>query len=286
VLRSYDNRFRLTDRSSEIYLSPKTLDIVGEVMTILKLPEEGEADDRLVANPPAYLNHSFWDKSNGRTLLVIATPYRPGGHVAERPKAFLPIIDQLEKLHENGFVHGDIRAFNTVFGKSKTPEQPSESKNETMEQLSVPDPKGWLIDFDFGGKLETTRYPKGYRTELVDGDRLVEEDESIILKWHDWYALGRLIFEVHKLVLTALGPEEKNARTVEISGMNDVWLELKKDPEPEEIAELRRFLCSLDDAGVTVDPNRKFQVVLKKLNTAAVGCTIATKRGATGSPPK
>jgi len=112
-------------------------------------------------------------------LKIIATPYRKGGHVAKTPKAFLPIIAQLEELHDKDFVHGDIRAFNTVFG-----ENPDE---------------GWLIDFDFGGKAEETRYPKGYRTVLVDGTRYGESEEYI-MKWHDWYALTRLIFHVHELV--------------------------------------------------------------------------------------
>jgi RIO-like serine/threonine protein kinase len=71
---------------------------------------------------------------------VIATPCRRGGHVAKKPKAFLPIIDQLEKLHKMDFVHGDIRAFNTVFGEQED--------------------QGWLVNFDFGGEPGIRRYPK------------------------------------------------------------------------------------------------------------------------------
>ena len=109
-----------------------------------------------------------------RTLEIIATPYRKGRHEAKSPKAFLPIIAQLEELHEKGFVHGDIRAFNTVFGESEE--------------------EGWLIDFDFGGRAGKTVYPKGYRDALVDGHRLGESEKEIT-KWHDWHALTQLCLQ-------------------------------------------------------------------------------------------
>jgi hypothetical protein len=85
--------------------------------------------------------HPLW-WSEGK-LLVIAAPYREGRHCAQTPAEFEPIISELEKLHKAGFVHGDIRGFNTVF-------------------TDVPG-HGWLIDFDFGGKEDeaTTVYPEG-----------------------------------------------------------------------------------------------------------------------------
>jgi hypothetical protein len=156
-------------------------------------------------------------------LLVIATPYRPGCHVAKKPKAFLPIIDQLEKLNEKGFVHGDIRAFNTVFGEQED--------------------HGWLIDFDFGGKLGTgTRYPKGYRNRLDDGDRIGdEENQSDILKWHDWYALCRLFFEVHMFKPPDGLDEEHVSLGWRITRMANASRELTTDPTLEEITELKKI---------------------------------------------
>jgi RIO-like serine/threonine protein kinase len=81
--------------------------------------------------------------------MVSAAPYREGRHYATTPGQFVPIIEALEKLHRDGFVHGDIRGFNTVF---------SDVKGE-----------GWLIDFDFGEKegKETTVYPRGYNKLLI-----------------------------------------------------------------------------------------------------------------------
>ena len=51
-------------------------------------------------------------------LLIISTPFREGYHFAQRPTDFIPIIEHLEHLHNEGFVHGDIRAFNMVMGEN------------------------------------------------------------------------------------------------------------------------------------------------------------------------
>ena len=130
----------------------------------------------------------FWNASRTRSLQVIVTPYRDGHHYAKQPDAFIPVINQLEQLHKKGFVHGDIRGFNTVF----------KDKNQ-----------GYLIDFDFGGKLGEKYYPEGYRTALDDGIRCMDEGDNQlpsvdtenkgkpIHPWHDWYALGRLFAPAH-----------------------------------------------------------------------------------------
>jgi hypothetical protein len=106
VLRSYDSRVRKTNRSAEVYLSQECKKIIGETVVLLKLPEEDAAaesnKDAVVAaeSKKCHINDKFWIKSKEHTLLIIAAPYRPGGHVAKRPEAFLPIISQLETLHE------------------------------------------------------------------------------------------------------------------------------------------------------------------------------------------
>eukprot|EP00980_Cylindrotheca_fusiformis_P008503 scaffold1805_cov104-Cylindrotheca_fusiformis.AAC.10 len=83
----------------------------------------------------------FWFNPTNHALLTIAVPYRHGDHVAQRPKRFVPIINQLQELHHNkGYVHGE------------------QDSNE-----------GWLIDLDFGGKSGSTFYPKGYRDTLREG---------------------------------------------------------------------------------------------------------------------
>ena len=126
-------------------MSKECTTILGDVADVTKvilnlqvtfLDSVGDATDKL------------WNAvANTRSLQVIVTPYRPGTHVAKKPTSFLPIIDDLKSLHDEGFVHGDIRGFNTVFDENS----------------------GCLIDFDFGGKEGKAEYPKGYRQALLDG---------------------------------------------------------------------------------------------------------------------
>ena len=42
-----------------------------------------------------------------------------GLHHARRQTDFLPIVDQVQFLHRQGFVHGDIRAYSTVFNSDE-----------------------------------------------------------------------------------------------------------------------------------------------------------------------
>jgi hypothetical protein len=266
VLRSYDNRVRITDRSSEVYLGCNKSEIVGgQVEIVVPFPEiVGGAAPETVENPSAdsddddATNDWFWKDSKKKTIQIIATPYRPGQHFATSPKAFVPIIDQLQSLHENGFVHGDIRAFNTVFG------------NESNEQ-------GCLVDFDFGGRKGERRYPEGYRGFLADGSRIGEGGE-VILEWHDWFALGTLIFTIHCFQPPDGAGDGLLSYVYKIIRF---WSNLATAPTQEEIRDLKTLLSLLEEERWTVEPHLPFRQALNK--SAASG---ATNVKATGSPPK
>ncbi|KAG7357994.1 hypothetical protein IV203_014581 [Nitzschia inconspicua] len=174
VLRCYDNRTWKTDRNPEVYLSG----VVGDVEVIFGDTNFG--NHYVDATEPPNQFEQLWNGSS-QDLLVIAVPYRHGRHYAKSPAEFLPIVDQLQALHRAGFVHGDIRGYNTVFKDDK---------------------EGWLIDFDFGGKINMQTYPKGYNRNLDDGRRLGYEGD-IITKYHDWFALGKLMFSIHYLPFNA-----------------------------------------------------------------------------------
>lgn len=252
MLRSYDSRFRPTNRSPEIYLSPECHDIVGgEPREVAKFPEDFDTaafnDNR--GDNGGSCDDSFWSsKSQGRGLLIIATPYRVGGHVAKSAKVFLPVIAQLELLHRKGFVHGDIRAFNTVFGEQ--------------------DDEGWLIDFDFGGQIGATYYPDGYRRNLDDGTRIGCE-KAIIEKWHDWYALGKLIFTVHNINLP-IGFSEQHE--LKLGRMERFWgiKGISMEPSESEKEELKSFLREIDEQGWQVTPSPAFQAALKDTSTGPI----------------
>ena len=193
--------------------------------------------------------HDLWENSG--KLLVIETPFREGRHFAKTPVDFLPIIDELEALHKQGFVHGDIRGFNTVFS-------------------SVPN-KGWLIDFDFGGfkHLETTVYPEGYKANLNDGSRMGSGGKKIT-EWHDFYALAQLLFLFHDFVEPAGSTDATNS-SLQLKHFlaREKWENTKEELLIENemanmITSLKELLVDLNEAGWTFSPSIKFQEDLDK----------------------
>jgi serine/threonine protein kinase len=149
--------------------------------------------------------------------LVISIPYLDGKHVATRPKAFIPIIDHLVALHNDGFVHGDIRACNTVLNYSDT------DNNK--------DPEGWLIDFDFGGRKTKAKYLDGYNAYLSDGLRYSGKKGAEIETWHDWYALGRLIFLIHRFNRPQYATSEEGVLYMR---MYNFWSRINKNPTKDD----------------------------------------------------
>ena len=200
-----------------------------------------------------YGGNCFWTQSPEKQLLVISTPFRKGSHVAQRPRDFLPIIDHLEKLHKAGYVHGDIRAHNTVFSEGGT---------------------GFLIDFDNSGKAGEAVYPKGYNPLLLDGYRVGREGEKIKV-WEDWYALGRLFFDVHEIEPPSedVGPWWKrlpmgfgngNDLRSDFSKCKEYWLKVRGDVGQDKVAELKALLKQLDEKNCTINPSINFKKCLKE----------------------
>jgi hypothetical protein len=250
VLRSYDTRFRATQRRSDIYVNDPLE--TSEYKHLFPPTEQPKAAD----HPSS--EHWLW-RFEGK-LLVIVAPYREGRHFAKKPGEFVPIISELEKLHKAGYVHGDIRGFNTVFTDVKD--------------------QGWLIDFDFGGKEEESPvYPKGYKPSLRDGERL-GSGEKPIAKWHDWWSLGRLIFGKHILDYPA-GADTMPELFMRSSRAQLSWMKLENQPPPNMIEELKRLFRDLDKNGWTVKPSPNFQEAICENNMEPA----ATDPAATGSPP-
>jgi len=193
-------------------------------------------------------------------LQVIAVPYKEGSHVPSKWADFIPIIEQLQELHKLGYVHGDIRGFNVVFA----------------------DDKGGLIDFDFSGKpKDKKKYPPGYRRSLDDGIRKGDGDvtsrHNKLQFWHDWYALGHLIFR--SFIIKS--PSNEASQTFNLWERMIEWTAISKPPSQQQINELIDLLRNLDRAGLSVEPNSDFQDDLDAMNKS-----IVTKKGATGSPLK
>jgi hypothetical protein len=138
-----------------------------------------------------------WMWSFVGVMVVISIPFVDGRHFALAIEDFIPVIKFLQKMHAAGYVHGDIRCFNIVFGKC-------------------------LIDFDFGGKARAVTYPDGYVKELRDGYRIGKEGHKIT-PWHDWFALIKAMFEFHRLkpLRIALDQPDSGALALRILNMQD-----------------------------------------------------------------
>jgi hypothetical protein len=146
-------------------------------------------------------------------------------------------------LHQRGFVHGDIRGFNTVF-----------SDDEGSSRL---------IDFDFGGDTARTtiKYPEGYRPALEDGGRVGTGGQEIE-KWHDWYALAYLLFILHRLVYPAGVDRLLKDEFDEASNNLQLALLYGESPTDAMIEELKSIRTKLTDAGVTCVLLRRFKQAL------------------------
>jgi hypothetical protein len=255
VLRSYDSRFRKTERSPVIYRDEKCEDIVGgPVEVVLESPAERskEKEDRGV-DPP-------WTNTCAIQLQIIAFPYKEGNHYASKPTDFIPIIEQLIKLHKLGYVHGDIRGYNVVFGD-----------------------KSGLIDFDFGGIAGIGTYPQGYRQDLRDGCRLGNGDaaraDHILEAFQDWFAFGKLMFSVHdwKAPLYSTLDADSRLRFFETSSK---WNKLESQPLSDDLEILKDDLRFFDKHW-TVRPTTIFAEELALFKSQE---RMDTYGGATGSP--
>jgi len=202
LYRAYDTRIHGTERSWALYLSSDKENAIndeeGEVsqqrLSTVGFhwypkngdeqsdPPEGESTQIVFGDTAPKTSEIdcadryewLWGEK-GR-LLIISIPYREGSHQETKVSDFCPIHDHLSYLHNFNMVHGDLRAFNIVFGTS-----------EGM---------GWLINLDFGGSVGQACYPKNYKTVLKDGDRL-GEPTMLIKRFHDYWALWNIMSSVH-----------------------------------------------------------------------------------------
>jgi hypothetical protein len=124
------------------------------------------------------LRSNAWLWKMWGSLLVVATKYHKGRHWTKSFSECIGVVRALERLHKAGFVHGDIRAFNIIFGA------------------------GELIDVDFGGRVNlndgTPKYPTGYKRVLPDGRRLGKPGNSISMR-DDWCALMDVMTLFHEI---------------------------------------------------------------------------------------
>jgi hypothetical protein len=268
VLRSYDNRVDFTERRPTIYLEW----LKDTTQVVCEFPD---------CDKPLPFGHDqngsqkmTWLWSFGGQLQIISTPYHKGCHWAEVFGEFLPIAKQLRELHNAGYVHGDIRCFNTVFPEPST-------KREGIVSNA-----GYLIDFDNGGKVDersSPRFPVGYQESLADGFRRGKSGQ-VITKLHDWQALQKIIFRLHPVPLDAPRGFFIAAATFDASIFRDGQSEADT---AKDIDSLVNFLVEFQDCEVKLDREFAFHLNRNGLDRENFG--IGMRQGtttATGSLQK
>ena len=227
-------------------------------------------------------------------LLIISTQYHEGVHYAARPKHFIPIINRLQQLHRQNFVHGDIRSYNLVL---KYEAVSSESDHETIDTRSDTNNNvcaGWLIDFDFGGELGSVRYPKGYKSFLVDGDRPGKEGDEITIM-DDWKSLIGLILLAYDFVEIEGNEctlEQQSYSIGKKRGALQKYRATKADGNDPcssdfntPVQLLREYITITTDI-YNVKPRPAFESDLKMCGLILATDKRKASKAATGSPPK
>lgn len=198
-------------------------------------------------------------------ICVLSVPFREGTHVATKLSQFVPILDHLLHLHNHGMVHGDIRAYNMIFG---------------CDQQS----KSWLIDLDFGGKHGNVSYPLGYRSLLPDGTRVVPNGKRPpIEKSHDYLALWNVMNGAYLIWQDGASEEFKNQKYYwEKFFAGYVYGKDGKEKPLDalDVAEFRKFVGTED---VRVTPKGPFHNELKRRRQSGNNNDTPDKIVATGS---
>ena len=219
-------------------------------------------------------------------LRVIATPYHKGKHYATHPKQLVPIVKYLENLHNSGYVHGDIRAYNMVLKY--------ENSDNTINRDN---PEGWLIDFDFGGLVKdgNPKYPSGYTHSLDDGFRRGEPGKPITFD-HDWFALGKMIFEkCYILTQPKIVNYDDYFQLQQIVKIQQILRTFTEDNNKKSTLEggtAAKFLCNFleeaDNIGFTLTLVSSFETSLRNCHLFHEQTINLNKdsKGATGSPEK
>jgi serine/threonine protein kinase len=180
----------------------------------------------------------FWEFRG--QLMILSSPHLVGKHFATSVSQLLGVVEHLEQLHNKGYVHGDIRAYNIVFIEEDV-------KNGIK-------PNGFLIDFDLGGKVgeESTKYPEGFTPTLNDGRRPVEGG-SQITKQDDWHSLLYVLFFLHKVkppIRTHGRPRSVQTRLQDAELFEDLSrfgsdFAFRNDPSSRDIEDLKQFLTKI-----------------------------------------
>jgi serine/threonine protein kinase len=246
-----------TSRSPALYVGKGSAHHQLNAKTILHLKQTD--DNASILNFGALQNISWYQIASTMAehlfderaqFQVIAVPFHKGHHVCTSPAQALTLLEDLERLHEDGCVHGDIRALNCVFD----------------------DDGSRLIDFDFGCGDGEAKSPKNYQILLDDGTRVrFAKGGTPIHKWHDVFALASLLLDKHRV-------SDADDLCRECDGMYEKCGHEEKEKKSKHLlASLKKALV-LD--GCRIEP----RAGLKECVEEAASSTKGTLPGHEGTP--
>lgn len=157
-----------------------------------------------------YVWASAWPIPHSHPLRLSQYPKISGGHAPSNGGHVTDSVKQLAHIHGQGgtfaiplsavgpgqftdatlfrpgWVHGDLRLFNTLFLANPIAEAPGQQRGDTTVVF---------LDFDFAGPLEgNPTYPPNYSRDIDDGGRHADAGEGRpILPRHDWFGLGQAL---------------------------------------------------------------------------------------------
>eukprot|EP01031_Cornospumella_fuschlensis_P032982 gene32982-39888_t len=120
-----------------------------------------------------YLNAKIIAVSPSQDVYIIQYTFITGTHVPEKVSHFISLMQQLNVLHSEEVVFGDLRLSNIVFRG---------------------DGKSSLIDFDWTGRENEDMYPVGFNKDIGDGWRHEEASGGNYLhRAHDIFSLAKIM---------------------------------------------------------------------------------------------
>eukprot|EP01028_Stygiella_incarcerata_P006363 TRINITY_DN259_c1_g1_i6.p1 TRINITY_DN259_c1_g1~~TRINITY_DN259_c1_g1_i6.p1 ORF type:complete len:824 (-),score=233.11 TRINITY_DN259_c1_g1_i6:780-3251(-) len=140
-------------------------------------------------------------KPNLEIMQSIDSDYLPGMHILKLSRAIqflvydyiegdmLPsricqigkLCEDLGKLHEKGYVHGDVRIANFVFSCRKGDDDDDDIYD------------AHLLDFDYAGKNKEAKYPEGYNTQIPEGRHSNAKGGALLEYEHDRFSMSQCI---------------------------------------------------------------------------------------------
>ena len=124
-----------------------------------------------------------------RLLVVLRYDYIEGKHYPTHSAQVIALIDAVRNVHDQGYLHLDIRAANVIFT--------SAGRDDYGAQL---------IDFDYAGVSGVVRYPTFFNPNIEDGERHPNAiGEALADPQHDWFAVSKMLVLYRPLDESLLG---------------------------------------------------------------------------------